>query len=295
MQENTHNSPKQIAGEFFCNNILSEVGVRWFQEEIYRYYAQHKRAFAWRWADDPYKVVVSEIMLQQTQTSRVTEKYAQFIAALPTFAALANASQREVLTLWSGLGYNRRGLALHKIAQRVVQDFAGTLPAGPEILETFSGIGPNTAGSICAFAFNMPVVFIETNIRAVFIHTFFRHRTDKVSDKELLPLIKQTVDHDNAREWYYALMDYGVMLKKQHANPSRKSKSHTRQSTFEGSERQIRGMIIKLLTQFHTLSFEQLVELIQKQPERIARNLEDLCTEGLVRKRHDNKTEYYSL
>lgn len=266
-----------------------------FQQDIYDYYRNNRRDFAWRGVQDPYKIVVSEIMLQQTQTSRVVEKYAQFIAALPTFAALANAVQRDVLTLWSGLGYNRRGLALHKIAQRVVQDFGGKLPADAAVLQTFSGIGPNTAGSICAFAFNMPVVFIETNIRAVYIHTFFKNRTDKISDKELLPLIEQTVDHANAREWYYALMDYGVMLKKQHANPSRKSATHARQSTFEGSERQIRGMIIKLLTQFPVLTFEQLLELIPKQPERIERNLADLCSEGLVRQREEQDSEVYFL
>lgn len=284
-----------IAAEHFSNNLLTDAGVLTFRQLIYDYYAANKREFVWRWTHDPYHIVVSEIMLQQTQTSRVVEKYLQFITALPTFEALAHASQREVLTLWSGLGYNRRGLALQGIAQRVVAEFHGQLPADPVLLQTFKGIGPNTAGSICAFAFNMPVVFIETNIRALFIHTFFKDRPDKVHDKELLPLIAQTVDTGNAREWYYALMDYGVMLKKQFKNPSRKSASHARQSTFEGSERQIRGMIIKLLTQFSALSFEQLIELIQKEPRRIERNLEDLCAENLVRKRQTDQHELYLL
>jgi A/G-specific adenine glycosylase len=291
MQPNINNS-SGFPGEFFCNKLLTDAGVAWFRNLIYEYYAKNKRDFAWRNTTDPYHIVVSEIMLQQTQTSRVVEKYAQFIATLPTFAALASASQREVLTLWSGLGYNRRGLALQKIAQRVQEEFAGQLPNNPEILQTFSGIGPNTAGSICAFAFNKPVVFIETNIRAVYIHMFCKERADKVHDKELLPLIAQTVDQSQAREWYYALMDYGVMLKKAHKNPSRKSASHARQSTFEGSERQIRGMIIKMLTQFHALSFEQLVEFIPRSPERIVRNLEDLCAEGLVLINPANETYF---
>lgn len=273
----------------------TQNNLAWFRALIWDYYRVNKRDFAWRQTHDPYHIVVSEIMLQQTQTSRVAEKYAQFITAFPTFADLAKSSQREVLTLWSGLGYNRRGLALQKIAQRVVQEFNGQLPADPGILQTFSGIGPNTAGSICAFAFNLPVVFIETNIRTVFIHTFFKDRTDKVHDKELLPFIAQTVDPLQAREWYYALMDYGVMLKKAHKNPSRKSASHARQSTFEGSERQIRGMIIKLLTQFSALSFEQLAEHIKKEPRRIERNLEDLCTEGLVHRREAERDEVYHL
>lgn len=284
-----------MSDKFFHDKLLTAASIEWFQKLIWDYYRANGRDFAWRQTHDPYHIVVSEIMLQQTQTSRVAEKYAQFLTALPTFEALAHASQREVLTLWSGLGYNRRGLALQKIAQRVVQEFSGQLPADPAILETFSGIGPNTAGSICAFAFNMPVVFIETNIRAVFIHTFFKDRTDKVHDKELLPLIAQTVDPLQAREWYYALMDYGVMLKKAHKNPSRKSASHTRQSTFEGSERQVRGMIIKLLTQFSALSFEQLAEHIKKEPRRIERNLEGLCAEGLVRKREAEREELFYL
>jgi A/G-specific adenine glycosylase len=284
-----------FSGELFHNKVLTEPGILWFRKLIYDYYKANKRDFAWRSTQEPYHIVVSEIMLQQTQTSRVVEKYAQFVEALPTFEALANASQREVLTLWSGLGYNRRGLALQKIAQRVMQKFGGQLPADPAILQTFSGIGPNTAGSICAFAFNSPSIFIETNIRAVFIHTFFKERTDKVHDKELLPLIAQTVDPLHARDWYYALMDCGVMLKKTYKNPSRKSASHARQTTFEGSERQIRGMIIKLLTQFHALSFEQLEELIKKHPDRIARNLEDLCAEGLVQDEQIDQGKIYRL
>jgi A/G-specific adenine glycosylase len=277
--------------DFLSGNHLTDAGIVWFRELIYRYYRDHRRDFAWRKTTVPYHIVVSEIMLQQTQTSRVIEKYAQFIATFSDFHALAHASPRDVLTAWSGLGYNRRGLALHAIAQRVTAEYAGILPADPIILESFRGIGPNTAGSIAAFAFNIPTVFIETNIRAVFIHTFFHGRADKIKDQELLPLVEQTVDKNNAREWYYALMDYGVMLKKQFVNPSRKSQSYHRQSKFEGSERQIRGAIIKLLTQFSTLSFNQLIEFIKQEPERIQKNLEDLRNERLVQK----KDEHYFL
>lgn len=273
-----------VESSYCINGQLTHAGIVWFRQLIYDYYRQHRRDFSWRATIDPYHIVVSEIMLQQTQTSRVVEKYAQFIAAFPNFYALAQASQRDVLTAWSGLGYNRRGLALHGVAQRVVTEYAGVLPADPQVLETFRGIGPNTAGSICAFAFNLPVVFIETNIRTVFIHTFFKQWTDKIKDQELLALIAQTVDLYNTREWYYALMDYGVMLKKEFKNPSRESAHHGKQSTFEGSERQIRGMIIKLLTQFPALSFDQLVGLIDRDPRRIANNLKDLCSENLVRK-----------
>lgn len=257
-----------------------------FQEFIWHFYAHNRRNFAWRNVDDPYLVVVSEIMLQQTQTYRVESKFESFIAAFPSFQELAAAPLRDVLIVWQGLGYNRRGKYLHEIAQKVVNDCGGQLPNDPNILKTFPGIGPNTAGSICAFAFNRPVVFIETNIRTVFLHHFFGERVD-VHDKELMPLIQESLDHENPREWYYALMDYGVMLKKNHKNPSRKSKHHAVQSKFEGSDRQIRGMIIKLLARNAQLTRADFVAGIQREPERIERALASLVQEKMIVQKND--------
>lgn len=257
-----------------------------FQHTVYAHYAAHGRSFAWRLTDDPYHIVVSEIMLQQTQTQRVVAKYEQFIAQLPTFRALALAPERQVLSLWSGLGYNRRALALQAVARRVMDEWAGQLPRDPELLRTCKGIGPNTAGSITAFAFHMPVIFIETNIRAVFIHTFFKEQ-ENIKDRELLPLVEKTLDRKDPRRWYYALMDYGVMIKKEFHNPSRKSASYARQSTFEGSERQIRGLIIKALTNYPALSHDELYACIPREPHRIAQNLEKLFREGLIKRQGD--------
>jgi len=256
-----------------------------FKQFIWQYYQQHGRAFAWRNIDNPYHIVVSEIMLQQTQTYRVEPKFDAFIEAFPAFEDLAHAPLRDVLMLWQGLGYNRRGKFLHAIAQKVMNDFDGVLPDNPEVLKMFPGIGPNTAGSICAFAFNKPVVFIETNIRTVFLHHFFSSQKEGIDDNEILPLIEQALDHTNPREWYYALMDYGVMLKKNHPNPSRKSKHHTKQSKFEGSDRQIRGMIVKLLTRNERLTRAQLDAQINREPERIEKALAQLVDESMVVKR----------
>lgn len=252
-----------------------------FKKQIWDYYEAHGRSFEWRHVDDPYLVVVSEIMLQQTQTQRVSQKFGQFIAAFPTIESLAQASLQEVLFHWQGLGYNRRGMYLHKIAQKSVAEHQGTIPNDPALLVTFPGIGPATAASICAFAFNRPTIFIETNIRAVFIHSFFIGK-EKVHDKEILPLVQATIDSKNPREWYYALMDYGVMLKKATANPSRKSVHHTQQSKFEGSDRQIRGMIIKYLSQEKSMSHVRLLEIIQKDEVRIKKALDQLITEGMI-------------
>ena len=261
---------------------ISVQEIEVFRKVIFDYYHTFGRNFIWRQTDNPYHIVVSEIMLQQTQTDRAVEKYTQFITQLPDFESLAQVSLRDLLTLWSGLGYNRRALYLQKIAQKIMQEYAGILPADPEILKTFPGIGPGTAGSVCAFAYNLPTVFIETNIRTVFIHTFFKNQQD-VTDSLIMPLIAQTVDPGNARHWYYALMDYGVMLKKKYKNPSRLSAHHVKQSTFEGSERQIRGQIIKLLTEHAALSLEYLVSLSGRDPVRVERNLHALCAEGLIK------------
>lgn len=254
-----------------------------FKEFIWNFYWQNKRDFAWRNIDNSYYVVVSEIMLQQTQTSRVVTKYEEFIAAFPTFHDLACASLRDVLSVWQGLGYYRRARFLHQLSQKVVNEYAGILPQNPKILQTFPGIGPGTAGSICAFAFNQPTVFIETNIRTVFIHSFFRDKNN-VSDKELLPLIAQTVDHENPREWYYALMDYGVLLKSCQINPSRKSAHYTKQSKFEGSDRQIRAKILKLITEKEKILHKDILNIINQDIERIEKIIDQLIAEDFIKK-----------
>lgn len=261
---------------------LNDEQVQAFRMIIYDYYAGHKRSFAWRDVESPYCIVVSEIMLQQTQTDRVMKKYEEFLEAFPTLASLAAASIDKVIAVWQGLGYNRRALALKAFAERVMVDYGGDIPQNPEQLVTFKGIGPNTAGSICAFAFHKPTIFIETNIRAVYIHHFFPHM-DEVHDRTIMPLLAQTLDEKNPRQWYYALMDYGVMLKKTHKNPSRKSKHYTKQSKFEGSDRQVRGAILKLLVQEKSLAEDEFCDLIPRTPDKVKLILQDLLSEGFIR------------
>jgi len=261
--------------------ILIQPHIASFQKFIWDFYAHNKREFAWRATDDPYAIMVSEIMLQQTQTHRVVPKFELWLMEFPDFQTLADASLRDVLSVWSGLGYNRRAIALQKNAQRVVAEFDGALPNDVVVLQRFSAIGPNTAASICAFAFNAPTVFIETNIRAVYIHSFFKDRTD-VTDKEIAILVAQTVDKNSPREWYYALMDYGVWLKSQHVNPNRKSAHHTKQSKFEGSDRQVRGMMLRFLTAAPCSMFD-LITQSKKEATRVERIVSDLCAEGFIK------------
>jgi len=225
---------------------MTEPVISRFRTMVNRYYASNARPLPWRETDSPYHILVSEIMLQQTRVERVEEKYRVFLDAFPDLGSLARASLQEVLGVWQGLGYNRRAISLKETARQVVDRFKGTIPDSPEELKTLPGIGEYTAAAIAAFAFHRPVPLIETNIRAVFIHCFFLDR-EGVRDSEIRPLVEATLDAANPREWYYALMDFGVMLKRRVPNPSRRSAHHGRQAPFEGSDRQIRGKILRIL------------------------------------------------
>lgn len=196
-----------------------------FQSKIWKFYKENKRDFLWRQTTDPYAILVSEMMLQQTQTSRVVEKYQKFLKSFPTVSHLAQAPASEVLMHWQGLGYNRRALYLKRSAEIICETYSRIVPSLKSELITLPGIGPNTAGAVIAFAYNKPEVFIETNIRRVFIHEFFREK-DMVSDQEIYPLIITALDEKNPRDWYYALMDYGAYLAKKETNPNRKSQHY---------------------------------------------------------------------
>ena len=254
-----------------------------FRETIYQHYADHGRTMPWRASRDPYHILVSEIMLQQTQVERVLSKYEQFIAIFPDFFSLAQAPLRDLLSVWQGLGYNRRAISLQRIGQRVVAEYGGKLPDSVETLQTFPGVGPATAGAICAFAFNQPTAFIETNIRRVFIHCFFPGRNG-IKDKEILPLVERTLDTSQPRTWYFALMDYGAMLKEMSANPNRRSAHHTRQPPFDGSNRQIRGLILKLLLENSTATEGELLRAVGRSPDLVKKIISQLVKEGFIRK-----------
>jgi A/G-specific adenine glycosylase len=253
-----------------------------FRRLIWDYYVKHGRVLPWRLTNDPYRILVSEIMLQQTGVDRVSGRYERFIDTFPDFPSLARAPLDAVLGAWQGLGYNRRALSLRQTAARITEEFLGTVPCSPETLVTLPGIGRATAGAIVAFAFNHPVVFIETNIRTVFIHFFFRE-TEKVGDDEILPLVARTLDRNDPRGWYYALMDYGAMLKKQGERGYRKSEGYHKQAPFRGSDRQVRGAILKLLVEGKTLSEAGLTQNMGAAREKIRKILLDLQKEGFLR------------
>jgi A/G-specific adenine glycosylase len=220
-------------------------------------------------------------MLQQTQVERVTVKYPAFIDKFPDFPSLARSPLSDVLVVWQGMGYNRRAISLQNCARQVVEEYDGTLPQDPGVLATFPGIGRATAASICAFAFNMPVVFIETNIRRVFIHFFFKD--DKpVHDTDILPVVARALYQENPRIWYWALMDLGSALKKIIPNPNRRSSRYVRQSAFQGSDREIRGRVIKMLLTNPDQETEELIQNTGGDRDRVLRILCTLEKEGFL-------------
>lgn len=249
---------------------LSPSEIQSFQREVSNYFAVHRRDMPWRDDTRPYYVVVSELMLQQTQVDRVRPKFQAFITEFPSFDALAHAPLGKVLEQWVGLGYNRRAKFLHNLAKQVVAKYNGKLPDNIEALCALPGIGPNTAGAIMAYAFNKPTVFLETNIRSVLLHHFFEGKME-VSDGELRETAAAVLPPDNPREWYWALMDYGTYLKKTHGNNISRTKAYRKQSAFHGSLRQVRGQIIRALT-IQPLCPDELAQQIPdaRLPEALA-------------------------
>lgn len=267
--------------------MVSQKDVTAFQQTVWEYYNQHARhSLPWRQpqADgvfDPYKIMVSELMLQQTQVTRVISKYQEFLETFPTVNALASAEIGEVLRSWQGLGYNRRAKFLWQAAGIVQAEYNGVFPNTLEELVKLPGVGINTAGAIMAYAYNKPVVFLETNIRTIFIHHFFAD-VHTVSDKDLLPVVTAALPKDDSltRDWYWALMDYGTYLKSSVGNLNKLSKTYTKQSAFHGSRRQVRGKVLRMLSE-QSKTYDQLQEGIGD--DRLESVLHDLMQEGLVR------------
>lgn len=258
-----------------------------FVSTVWEYYDKDGRHdLPWRQPSkdgvfDPYAIMVSEIMLQQTQVKRAIIKYDEFLSTFPTISSLSEAPLASVLKTWSGLGYNRRAKFLWQAAQDI--HAKGSFPQTVDLLVKLPGIGINTAGAIAAYAFNRPVFFIETNIRTVFIHHFFEDHDD-ITDKQLMPLIEAALEDAlergaSPREWHWALMDYGTYIKQTIGNAARRSKTYTKQSKFEGSRRQIRGQVLRVLGQRpqRLLELQQLIN-----DERLSGVLQTLENESFI-------------
>ncbi len=262
-----------------------------FIKTVTDFYKSHGRHdLPWRKTRDPYKILVSEIMLQQTQVDRVIGRYAQFLKRFPTLLSLAKASNAAVLTEWQGLGYNRRALHLKRATEVIAKKYKGKFPRTYSELVELPGVGPATAGDLMAFAWNKPALVLETNIRTVYMHHFFPEQEKKrlaaglpckINDKELLPILEKTLDTGNPRDWYYALMDYGTFLKKTRGNNISRSAHYTKQTKFKGSNRELRSRILKLV--LHTSQTKGALEkALSCSKDLLGKNLSTMQQEGLI-------------
>lgn len=229
-------------------------------------------------------MLVAEIMLQQTGVERVTQAYRRFLALFPSIRALARAPVRQVLAAWKGLGYNRRALYLQRAARSIVSEHGGRVPRSMEKLAALPGVGKATAAAVLAYAFNDPVAFIETNVRRVYIHFFFPGEAS-VTDSEILPLVERTLDRENPRDWYDALMDYGTMLRSAGKDPNRRASRYRRQAPFEGSVRQVRGKVLAALLGAQMLDRGDLAAATGVRDARLAQAVGQLESEGFIVRR----------
>ena len=259
---------------------IDEATIDSFRQIVYAYYRKFGRRLPWRDTRNPYEILVSEFMLQQTQVPRVLPKYREFLDRWPDIESLASSEFRSILAAWQGLGYNRRAKALHESATKIVEAYSGRVPSEYEALIALPGIGTATAAAVRSFAFSIPDIYLETNVRRVFIYFFFP-KSDRVSDREILPIADLALDRRDPRAWSYALMDYGVLLKRL-PNPNRRSSHYTRQAPFEGSDRQIRGGLIKYLLQRDVADRDELVANLPYDKLRIEKCAAALVAEGMV-------------
>ncbi|MEY4668066.1 MAG: hypothetical protein RL518_765 [Pseudomonadota bacterium] len=254
-----------------------------FQRFVRNYFKKYGRTFPWRITKDPYKILVSEVMLQQTQTDRVRIKYREFLKAFPTWQALSEATPAEVVKVWMGLGYYRRAFNLHKAAQSVCREYGGSPPRTAEGLQRLPGVGPYTAAAVAAFAFGEPAPMIETNIRSVYLYTFYP-QVCEVSDKEILQKVGETLYKRDPRTWFYALMDLGVELKKHSKGINQRSKHHVKQSKFQGSLRQVRAAVLKLLAEAGSVRRADILKRLSFDSDQIEAALAALESDGLIQK-----------
>lgn len=240
------------------------------------------RDMPWRQDIRPYYILVSEIMLQQTQVTRVTPKFEAFVAHFSTVHELSEASLASVLELWSGLGYNRRAKFLWHSAQMIDREYGGVLPSTAEEIQKLPGVGKNTAGAIVAYAYNLPSYFIETNVRTVYIHHFFASE-EVVDDAAIYERLKATLPVEDVRTFYWALMDYGAWLKARGIKYNPRSKHYRKQTPLSGSVRQLRGELLRSLLD-RPVNFSQLKNRYANDP-RFTSAVEGLQRDGLIERK----------
>ena len=260
----------------------NELDRKWIKKILEHYALSGRHDLPWKKNHTCYRIIVSEIMLQQTQVTRVMPKYVEWMRRYPTLTTLRKSSLKEILVLWQGLGYQRRAKALYTLAQKNT-----TLPRTFEGLVLLDGIGVYTASAVMAFAYNTfshPV--LETNIRTALIEEFHQGETeihDGLLYDDLVRLENnRSVQKVGARIWYYALMDYGAHLKQNKISHNKKSKHKSTATPYKGSMRQLRAKVLFSITKGLELPND----------DRLSYVLEKLIHEGYIVK---NKEGTYSI
>lgn len=256
-------------------NTINAQDISRFRKELLTWYHKNKRTLPWRNTDNPFHVLVSEFMLQQTQVSRVLGYFERFITELPSLEHLADVESSILLKLWSGLGYNSRAIRLRETARIIIEQHGGTIPDSYEDLIRLPGIGDYMACSIPAFAYNKPLPVIDTNIRRVLITRFQLEPT--LANKALKPLALACIPKGKSREWHNALMDYGSAMT---ADLKKQVPPLSRQSRFQGSFRQVRGTVVRLLIEYKAMPFTALMDTVKD--ERLPEVLDTLVKEGIL-------------
>ncbi len=252
------------------------------QRRVFDWYAANGRDLPWRRTTDPYAILVSEIMLQQTQVPRVIPKYAGFLAAYPRLEDLAKAPLDEVLRLWKGLGYNNRGRRLRDCAAVVAAGGRGELPRSFDGLRALPGVGPYTARAVLVFAHNDDVAAVDANVRRVLTHEL--GLPAGLGDGELQRVAEGVLPHGRSRDWHNALMDYGALVLTARATGLA---PRTRQGAFEGSRRWYRSRLLQALLDDGPQRLDQLALALEVTPDVVAALTDLLSRDGLVRREGD--------
>ncbi len=260
---------------------MTKIDPPVFRETVYEAASACCRDLPWRRTSDPYAIMVSEVMLQQTQVPRVIPKFEAWMERFPDIGSLAAATADEVLVLWSGLGYNRRAMALQRSCRILAGDFGGRVPADEVALRSLPGIGVYTSRAILAFAFDEPTVFLETNIRTVLLKHFFPGE-EAVADRELQAVAADVLDRASPRRWYGALMDYGAEIKKTEGNHSVRGAAYKKQTPFTTSFRRVRGAVLKSLVTDGGKNIEELYASLPFSRENIEKCAGILAREGFI-------------
>ena len=261
------------------------------------WFASRERAYPWRATRDPYRIWVSEVMLQQTQAARVASAFAAFVERFPSVTALASSSRRDVLRAWDGLGYHRRPVALSDAARVVVRDHEGRLPTDPLALRRLPGVGPYTAAAVASIAFGVPVAAIDTNVRRIVARVHLGVEADGASPGDVAELATAWLDRSDPGRWNQALMDLGREVCRPRPRCDRcplavdcrflaeglpLRPTRRKQGPFRGSTREVRGAIVRVLRPAGSLTLGRLVAETGFAIERVVPSVTALAGEGIV-------------